>query len=482
MYNKDTEIRVNLNNLQFRYDIFQIINLFYTLGDIEFVDEKEHIKIDIFQEKISIKHEDIIKDYTINDNYKIKEEVRKAVFAFLTDLTNKDLVWGTLVGIRPSKKAIELLEKGVSEDDIIKEFNDRYFTSKEKSQLCIDVAKWERNIINKDEKTISVYIGMPFCPTRCAYCSFTSNPISSCKNIVKPYLEALHKEISELSLYITKKELKIECVYFGGGTPTAVNNEEFEYIMGHIYSSFIENKNIKEFTVECGRPDSITKEKLLTMQKYKVQRISINPQTMNDSTLKLIGRNHNVESVVEKFNLACELGFDNINMDIIVGLPGENLNNINKTCEAIKKLNPQSLTVHGMSIKRASKLYENLINNKKFEIPSQDELNDMYAKTVELSKELDMNPYYMYRQKNMVGNMENIGYSKNDKEGIYNIQMIEEKQTIVALGADAVSKVVFLNDNRIERFGNVKDVREYIKRIDEMIEKKINLLESLYGV
>ena len=269
MYNKDTEIRVNLNNLQFRYDIFQMINLFYAFSDIEFVDEKEDIKIDIFQEKISIKHKDIIKDYTINDNYKIKEEVRKAVFAFLTDLTNKNLVWGTLVGIRPSKKAIELLEKNISENDIIKEFNDRYFTSKEKSQLCIDVAKWERNIINKDEKTISVYIGMPFCPTRCAYCSFTSNPISSCKNIVKPYLEALHKEISELSLYITKKELKIECVYFGGGTPTAVNNEEFEYIMGHIYSSFIENKHIKEFTVECGRPDSITREKLLTMQKYK---------------------------------------------------------------------------------------------------------------------------------------------------------------------------------------------------------------------
>ncbi len=183
----------------------------------------------------------------------------------------------------------------------------------------------------------------------------------------------------------------------------------------------------------------------------------------------------------EKFEMARELGFDNINMDLIVGLPGEKISHIIKTCDKIFEIKPDSITIHGMSIKRASKLHENMLNNYRFEIPAQEELNKMYEHTVELSKKLNMKPYYMYRQKNMVGNMENIGYAIPGKEGIYNIQMIEEKQTIIALGADAVSKVVFLEENRHERFANVKDVREYIKRVDEMIEKKITLLETLYS-
>ena len=183
----------------------------------------------------------------------------------------------------------------------------------------------------------------------------------------------------------------------------------------------------------------------------------------------------------EKFTMARELGFDNINMDLIVGLPGEKISHIIKTCDKIFEIKPDSITIHGMSIKRASKLHENMLNNYRFEIPGQDELNKMYEHTVELSKKLHMKPYYMYRQKNMVGNMENVGYTTPGKEGIYNIQMIEEKQTIIALGADAVCKVVFLEENRHERFANVKDVREYIKRIDEMIEKKIALLDTLYS-
>lgn len=480
MYKVDKVIKVKLNNLDFRYDVFQMINLFYPFSDIEFVNENPHIEIKVDDEAINIKCNDKIKILKVNKEYKIKEELKKAVFKILSEETDKILPWGTLVGIRPSKKALELLEKGYSEEEIIKDFHDRHLTSEEKAKLCIDVAKWERDIVNKDERVVSIYIGMPFCPTRCAYCSFTSNPIGICKDIVKPYLESLYLEIEALSTYIKEKKLKIECVYFGGGTPTSVNDEDFEETMKRIYSGFVDGRNIKEFTVECGRPDSITENKLLSMKKYGVQRISINPQSMNDNTLKLIGRNHDVSSVIEKFNLAVNLGFDNINMDVIVGLPGENLLNIEKTCDEIFKLKPHSITIHGMSIKRASKLYENMIVNKSFEIPDQDELNDMYKRTVKLSKELDMKPYYMYRQKNMVGNMENVGYALDGKEGIYNIQMIEEKQTIIALGADAVSKIVFLDENRIERFGNVKDIREYIKRIDEMIEKKIELLNSIY--
>lgn len=474
-------IKVKLNDNKFNYDVYQMINLFFLFPEIKFVEENYDFKIEVKENVVGIERESESFQYIVNKSYKLKDEVKKAVFLYFSKHTTRELPWGTLIGIRPSKRALELLQEGRSDDAIIAEFKEKHVARKDKARLCIDVAKFERNIVNKNKENVSVYIGMPFCPTRCIYCSFTSNPIDSCKNIVEPYLEALSHEIERISNYIEGKKLNIECVYFGGGTPTSVNNEQFEFIMKCIYEGFLQHNNVKEFTVECGRPDSITFEKLSTMKKYGVHRISINPQTMNDDTLNLIGRTHSVENVFEKFAMARELGFDNINMDLIVGLPGEKNSHIIKTCDKIFEIKPDSITIHGLSIKRASKLHEKMLNNYRFEIPGQEELNQMYEHTVELSKRLDMKPYYMYRQKNMVGNMENIGYTTPGKEGIYNIQMIEEKQTIIALGADAVCKVVFLEENRHERFANVKDVREYIKRVDEMIEKKIALLETLYG-
>ncbi len=474
-------IKVKLNNAEFNYDVYQMINLFFLFPDIKFVEENYDFNIEVKEDMVVIQKGLESFEYTINKLYKLKEEVKKAVFLYFSKNTTRELPWGTLIGIRPSKRALELLQKGVSEKDIIAEFKEKHITREDKARLCIDVAKFEKNIVNKEKENISVYIGMPFCPTRCLYCSFASNPISSCKNIVEPYLEALSHEIKEISEYIKGKKLNIECVYFGGGTPTSVNDEQFEFIMKCIYEAFIQNDNVSEFTVECGRPDSITFEKLTTMKKYGVHRISINPQTMNDDTLELIGRTHSVNSVNEKFAMARELGFDNINMDLIVGLPGEKISHIIRTCDKISQMKPDSITIHGMSIKRASKLHENMLNNYRFQVPAQEELNQMYEHTVELSKKLHMKPYYMYRQKNMVGNMENIGYTTPGKEGIYNIQMIEEKQTVIALGADAVCKVVFLEENRHERFANIKDVREYVKRVDEMIEKKIELLNTLYN-
>ncbi len=475
-------IKVKLSNMNFRYDVFLMINLFFSFINIEFVNEEFDLSIEIDEEtgNIIIKDNEELFNYEINRNYKPSEEVKKALFIYLRKVTGKFLPWGTLVGIRPSKKALDLLEKGYSEDEVIKEFKNKHETSAEKAQLCIDVAKYEKSIVNKDKNTVSVYVGMPFCPTRCVYCSFTSNPIGGKAALVKEYLNAITKEIEAISKYISEKNLTIETVYFGGGTPTAVNDEEFEDIMNKIYRGFVEDKNVKEFTVECGRVDSITEKKLQSMKRYKVHRISINPQTMNDDTLKSIGRNHNSKAVEECINLARTLGFDNINMDMIVGLPGEDLSHINKSCEEILKLSPDSITIHGMSVKRGSRLHENLVNKGEFTIPNQDELNAMYAATKKLSLDLNMKPYYMYRQKNMVGNMENVGYCRNEKICIYNIQMIEEKQTIIALGADGVSKVVFLDENRIERFANVKDVKEYNNRIEEMIDRKIELLNTLY--
>ncbi|NMM61218.1 coproporphyrinogen III oxidase [Clostridium sp. P21] len=474
------KIKIKLNNMKYRYDVYHMISMFYKFSDIDFVEDNWDISIEICEDRINISQKDEIETFQFSNEELEKQEIKKAIFKYLHKKTGKEMPWGTLIGIRPSKIALELINEGKDEEYIINYFSEHSLVKRNKAELCINVAKVEKSLVNTDKNTISVYIGMPFCPTRCLYCSFTSNPIDGCKNIVEPYLKSLYYEIKKTAEYIREKGLKIQCVYFGGGTPTSINDNQFEKIMEHIYNSFICENNIEEFTVECGRPDSITLSKLSTMKKYNVHRISINPQTMNDDTLKLIGRHHTVKDVIEKFKMAREFGFKHVNMDIIVGLPGEELNHVKKTCEEILKLYPDSVTVHGMSVKRASKLHESIINNIKFSIPEQRELNLMYEETVKLAKDLNFKPYYMYRQKNMVGNMENVGYCKTSKEGKYNIQIIEEVQTIIACGADAATKVVFLDENRIERHANVKDVREYIKRTDEMVNKKIKLLNTRY--
>lgn len=474
-------MKVKLNNYNYRYDVYQMVNIFYSSENIEFVEEHiADIFINIFDDKVQCSNNQLSEEYIFRKDIKFKEFIKKSIFIFLTKCTNQCMPWGTLTGIRPSKKALEFLNAGKSEENIVDFFKSVYCTREDKSRLCIDIAKREKEFVNNDYKNISVYIGMPFCPTRCLYCSFASNSVKACKSLVEEYIKALILEMDSMSHFIKRKKLNIQCVYFGGGTPTAINDQQFQEVMSAIDKYFIQGFNIKEFTVECGRPDSITSNKLNTMKTYGVNRISINPQSMNDKTLKLIGRNHTFKDVIEKFNMAREMGFDNINMDIIVGLPGEKLQDVVKTCNFLKELKPDSVTVHGLSVKRGSRLHENIVNKKNYEIPEQQELNKMFEETVKLAYYLDMYPYYMYRQKNMVGNMENIGYTYKGKECIYNIQMIEERQTIIALGADAVSKVVFLDENRLERFANIKDVREYINRLDEKIESKKKLLETLY--
>ena len=474
------EVKIYLNDLKYRYEVYQLFNVYFSMSNIDFVEEdKSDYKVYIDDETLKF----IYKDYQRKE--KISEEkkhsIRRFIFICLRELTNDIYPWGILIGIRPSKIALKLLKEGNTEEEVINIFKERYLAHEDKAKLCIDVARAEERIVNKDKNNIAVYIGMAFCPTRCVYCSFTANPIAAHKKMVMPYIEALIKEINGMSSYIKEKNLNIESVYFGGGTPTSVNDEEFAMVMKEIYDNFIKDNNVKEFTVECGRPDSINKNKLQTMKDYKVNRISINPQTMNDKTLKLIGRNHTSEDIIEKFNMARNLGFEHINMDLIIGLPGEGYEEFLNTKNEIIKLKPDSITIHGLALKRGSAMYENFVLKKGIEVTLQDEIIKMYAETKNLGDSLGLSPYYMYRQKNMVGNMENLGYAKKGKECIYNIQMIEEKQTIIALGAAAVSKVVFLEEDRLERFPNLKDLHEYIRRIDEMIKRIKGLLDTLYN-
>lgn len=408
------EVKIYLNDLKYRYEVYQLFNVYFSMSNIDFVEEdKSDYKVYIDDETLKF----IYKDYQRKE--KISEEkkhsIRRFIFICLRELTNDIYPWGILIGIRPSKIALKLLKEGNTEEEVINIFKERYLAHEDKAKLCIDVARAEERIVNKDKNNIAVYIGMAFCPTRCVYCSFTANPIAAHKKMVMPYIEALIKEINGMSSYIKEKNLNIESVYFGGGTPTSVNDEEFAMVMKEIYDNFIKDNNVKEFTVECGRPDSINKNKLQTMKDYKVNRISINPQTMNDKTLKLIGRNHTSEDIIEKFNMARNLGFEHINMDLIIGLPGEGYEEFLNTKNEIIKLKPDSITIHGLALKRGSAMYENFVLKKGIEVTLQDEIIKMYAETKNLGDSLGLSPYYMYRQKNMVGNMENLGYAKKRK-------------------------------------------------------------------
>lgn len=407
-----------------------------------------------------------------------KTAIKRELYNMLSKRTGKELPWGTLTGIRPTKIALTRLYEGWTEDEIRKYMADTYLTSREKIDLSVEIAEREKNLLSRVdyENGYSLYVGIPFCPTTCLYCSFTSFPIGAWRGKMHLYLEALFKELEYVAHQMKGKTL--DTIYFGGGTPTALEAEELDAILTKIEETF-DLSAVKEFTVEAGRPDSITEEKLRTLRAHRITRISINPQTMKQATLDLIGRRHTVEKVKEQFRLARELGFDNINMDLIIGLPEEDINDVRDTMEQIRELAPDSVTVHSLAIKRAARL--NIFRERYagLKIENTQEMIDLTASCARL---MGLVPYYLYRQKNMAGNFENVGYAAPDKECIYNILIMEERQTIVACGAGTTTKVIFPKENRLERVENVKDVEQYISRIDEMIERKQKMLEKLEGL
>ena len=316
-------------------------------------------------------------------------------------------------------------------------------------------------------------MGIPFCPTTCLYCSFTSYPIGKWGKRMDEYLGALFRELEYTADRMKGKVL--DTVYFGGGTPTSLSAEHLDQVIAKVEELF-DLSGVQEFTVEAGRPDSITREKLEVLKRHGITRISINPQTMNQKTLDVIGRRHTVDMVKEKFALAREMGFDNINMDLIIGLPGERMEDVAHTLEEVRRLSPDSLTVHSLALKRAARLNLEWDQYADMGMVNTQEMIDLTAR---FAREMGMEPYYLYRQKNMAGNFENVGYSLPGKACIYNILIMEEMQTIAACGAGTTTKVVFPQENRRERTENVKDVDQYIQRIDEMIERKEKLLSQI---
>lgn len=415
----------------------------------------------------------------IDNNIKTisKRIIQRSIFDYLYNKFDANVPWGILTGIRPVKIIHSLLDKGMNECEIARFMKKEYLISDEKLDLIVNIAKRERKFIyplSKDK--ISLYVSIPFCPTRCLYCSFPSHPLGKFGDLRGQYVNALIKEAVGLNELIQMQGKEIETIYIGGGTPTALEYKDLETLIKALFEIF-DLSNIKEFTVEAGRPDSITFEKLKVLKDNNVTRISINPQTMNDSTLKLIGRNHTVDDIKKCFTMARELKFDNINMDLILGLPGETPEMVKHTMDEILKLNPESITVHTLALKRASDLKIN-VDSYKDELTSYQNMIEM----LEISKQSmnygGYNPYYMYRQKHMLGNLENIGYSKEGYECLYNMQIMEEKQSNYAIGAGAVSKFVYIDENRIERVDDVKNLEIYLERVDEMIDKKVREVEK----
>ncbi len=409
-----------------------------------------------------------------SNRFETKNEIKQTLYRLLHARTGRELPWGTLTGIRPTKIALTKLYDDWTDDQIEAYMRDTYFTSKEKIALSIDVAERERRLLSTIdyENGYSLYVGIPFCPTTCLYCSFTSFPIVKWEKRMDLYKEALFKEMQYVSEQM--KDRPLSTIYFGGGTPTALSPEDLDEVLTKVEELFPVDQAV-EFTVESGRPDSITREKLSVLRNHGISRISINPQTMKQETLDLIGRRHTVEDVKEKFMLARELGFDNINMDLIVGLPEETIDDVQQTMEEIMALGPDSVTVHSLAIKRAARLniYKERYGNLKIE-----NTQEMIDLTAQYAEKMGLKPYYLYRQKNMAGNFENVGYAVPGKECLYNILIMEEKQTIAACGAGTTTKVYFPSENRIERAENVKEVEQYIDRIDEMIGRKQKLFDE----
>ena len=484
-------IGILLNDTAYEQDIRELLMAFYP-GET-FVHEKQD-DVDFYVEGTCTQNADETKfglkitdpagtvtdetvfpiDYDVRLN--AKTTIKKELYGMLKKRTGKELPWGTLTGIRPTKIAMTRLDQGEDEKSIRSFMRDMYLTSKEKIDLSVEVAKRERELLSHiDYETgYSLYVGIPFCPTTCLYCSFTSYPIGAWEKKVHLYLKALFKELDYVAEKMKGRTL--DTIYFGGGTPTSLKAEELDALLTKIENTFDLSK-VQEFTVEAGRPDSITREKLETLKKWDITRISINPQTMKDETLKIIGRRHTVAQTVESFQLARELGFDDINMDLIMGLPEESLEDVRDTLEQVKALKPDNLTVHSLALKRAARLNMFKEDYKDYKMVNTTEHMNL---TAEYAKEMGLEPYYLYRQKSMAGNLENVGYASPGKAGIYNILIMEEKQTIVACGAGASTKRVWNEPNpdgthRIERCENVKDVAQYIERIDEMIERKQKL-------
>lgn len=469
-------IKINVLDEKLYDELLLVVKLFYSEDYIENLDFEYTVTQEIDEKNLTIftkiidnngeifESEGIIKDIKFPERYK-KRYAKILLYKILKKLNHdKKLPWGSLTGIRPTKLYYELIKE--NKGDYMLAMNilmDDFGVSYEKAMLVKEIMKNQRCVI-KNDNLVDLYINIPFCPSKCYYCSFISMPIDKCREKLEPYLEALIKEIYSAKELIERKNYILKSIYIGGGTPTILSAEQLDRLLS------ILDYDVNEFTVECGRPDTITKEKLDVLKVHGVTRISINPQTFCNKTLKEIGRCHTAQDILEAYKLALNYNFV-INMDLIAGLSHEKLPIFKKSINKAIEFYPDNITVHTLSIKRGSELKES-----NGDTSSDEEVQKMIEYSYKTLIDAGYKPYYLYKQKNMIGNLENIGYFR-EKPSVFNIDSMEEFASIIACGANAISKRYWSLPNKIERHANLKNIDEYINRIDEMIDKKNNLFK-----
>lgn len=482
--NNVSKMPVILIGNSFKYEIESTLKIFFPTEKFQFSDSIDNAIGDNFviagaeQGRIftdikingQLFHNE--KNISNNDTKYIEHELCRLIYHILKNALKITPAWGIMTGIRPVKKVTELIEQGKNFSEIEKILIDKYELSSEKFKLAYDTAINQLPIIRKiNRKAVSLYISIPFCPSRCSYCSFVSHSIESAKKLIPDYIECLCRELEIISNIIKETNTPIDTVYFGGGTPTAIPADDIRTIMECVRNNFDLDK-IREYSFEAGRPDTITEEKLNVIKEYGANRISINPQTLNDDVLKVIGRRHSGEDALKAFELARKIGFNNINTDLIAGLPTETVESFRNTLDKIVDLSPESITVHTLTLKRAANLF--MQGNENITNPASEMVD--YS----IKKLMDNNyyPYYMYRQKNTVDNLENVGYSKKGFESYYNIYIMDETQTIIGAGCAASTKLVY-PDNKITRIHNYKFPYEYIGNFEQLMTKKKEITECL---
>lgn len=486
------------NGHTFKYEIENICKLFFTSELFKHIYDTNDFNIDDdivitrlkkgttktsllvvakINNKISKKHK-----FVLNDSDKYDDECERllsiAVYEALKEITNTDVSWGIMTGIRPVKQMNYMLEKGNTLEEVKKIFKDKYLVSDVKIELCENTLKNQLPIIDSSKSnSYSLYVSIPFCPSRCSYCSFVSSSIANKKalDLLDSYLDNLCKEIEYVANIVKNKNLILETVYVGGGTPTTLTHIQLEKLLTCMCDNFPIN-SAREFTVEAGRADTITREKLLVIKKFGATRISINPQTFNDSVLQKIGRKHSANDVVECYNMAREIGFNDINMDFIAGLPTDTYESFCNTIDKAIQLSPTNITVHTLTVKRSSDLFN---SNGLDESITQNDISKMVDYAYFRLTKNNYLPYYLYRQKNTLQNLENIGYCKKGYEGLYNIFIMEEIHTILAMGASAVSKLIRKKSQKVQRIFNYKYPFEYNNDFKEMLSRK-NQINDFY--
>lgn len=419
------------------------------------------------------KSETVVKKLTDDDNELVSAQL---LYKLLCDFTGLTQPWGILTGVRPVKLLRRLAEES-NEEQAVKKFEKDFFVSNEKIALSRETEHNERKILELSKpESFSLYVGIPFCPSRCSYCSFVMASIERAEKLIEPYTKLLCEEIKRTAEIANKLGLRLETVYFGGGTPTTLSAEQLDTVLGTVNKSF-DMSTCREFTVEAGRPDTIDIAKLFALKENKVDRISINPQTVNDEVLKTIGRKHTAQQFFDAFELARKCGFDNINTDLIAGLPTDTPESFKNSLDSIVRLNAECITVHTLCMKRASRLTTEGVT---LDLQQARDAREMLAYTQNILGQNEYIPYYMYRQSRMVGNLENVGWSKKGFESLYNVYVMDETHTILACGSGGVTKLKRNNPDYLERIFNFKYPYEYIDRFDELIQRKSGIMQ-FYG-